>query len=303
MIRTMRGLFLALLLGACRTPDSPTTPIEAPTAVLRARVRLDVGRVTGLSGMATDDSGRLWAVPERRRVLLALRQVDSRTFERVAQQPIAGIADGVDTEALAWLGENRFALGTETQRPRRSQDDILIAETGPSSVTITGRITFSYRPWGLRAEVNRGIEGLCHSGGKLLVAVETVARVGNERWGPVGLFELANERWSHYRLRLRTPTGKLSSLACRERGSALEVLAVERHYGVSRLLRFVVGRDGEAQDIVPTEVADLGALIEGVPNMEGVGWMPDGGVAILVDNDTGGVTGPTEIILIDLSAR
>ena len=77
----------------------------------------------------------------------------------------------------------------------------------------------------------------------------------------------------------------------------LEVVAIERHYGVAWLLYFGVPLQGELGERKARSVFDLGTLVRGVPNMEGVVFLPDGRFAVITDNDTGGVTGPTEVLL------
>ena len=112
-----------------------------------------------------------------------------------------------------------------------------------------------------------------------------------------------------HRVHLTTRTGKISALACvpaRGRAGAIDVLAVERHFEVARLLRFTVppGRGDSAPKPVlePVVAVDLGPLLVHQENFEGLVW--DGGrdFALVVDNDWTHVTGPNLLVTARLVA-
>ncbi len=251
----------------------------------------------GLSGLAKDPSGRLWAVPERDRTLLALSP-QSNGFLSTAYR-LEGVPKGFDTEALASLGDGRFAFGTETQE-RRKSDQVLIATLEDGRARIVDRLTFDYGAWNIEAEANRGLEGLCYAGGQLLAGSEQPgkARQGNKRrrFAPLAsMSPTTHATIKRFRLWLTTETGKLSSLACRERRDKgdIEVLAIERHYKEARVLRFTLPAAGS--DIEPEVLVDLAALWPHPPNFEGVEWEGKS-LVLLVDNDSGGITGPSLLV-------
>lgn len=74
------------------------------------------------------------------------------------------------------------------------------------------------------------------------------------------------------------------------------MLAVERHFGVSRLLRFTVPAAGG--DIEPRIDADITEFANSTNlNFEGAEWGEDGTVILVVDNDYRAITGPNELVL------
>ena len=141
----MRDLVLLLLLFGCgETRGSPLPPaqeLELPW--------------DGLSGLARRPSGTLWAVPERQRVLIPLEE--GATVRRGGEAiPIAGVPDGMDTEALAWISEDLAALGSETWEDDRPKDDVLLVRVAPNSAVVEELVALPYSLWGRTGADNRG---------------------------------------------------------------------------------------------------------------------------------------------------
>jgi hypothetical protein len=268
------------------------------------RVVVDAPGVSGLSDLTTDGAGRLWAIAERSRALVRM-QADGSAPVVV---PLAGVPGDRDVEGLAWLDGERMALATEADDPRRTTDLLLIArlEGGGRRARVERTITLDYAIWPLQPRGNQGVEGLCRAGGALVAAVESVAGEGDRRLAPVATYDLGRARWTPYLVRLTTLTGKLSALSCRPRPGAIDVLAVERHFEVARLIRFEVpapapGRPPGPLEIAPVVVADLAPLLENQENFEGLVWDGDRVIALVVDNDWVGVSGPNLLVRARLS--
>jgi len=284
-------LVVAALVAACGS-----TPARRDVR----RVELAELRAAGISGSASDEAGRLWGVAERERCLYQFdrEQSDAPVAQRVA---LEGVPEDVDLESLAWIGPARLALGTERHEPRDA-DVILWAESANGAVRVTGALELSWRAlYGIEAPSNQGIEGLCYAGGLLVAGGEPVVQRDDVRWAPVARLDLRNgesTRWEPFLLRLTSAEGKLSSLDCSlgEDGEALDVFAIERHFGVTRVLRFTLPLDGPGGELVPAVVADLGQL-ERMPNMEGLSRR-QGRLLILTDHDSVTLEGTTETILL-----
>ena len=288
----MRALAIAsLLVAACAGAAAPreTEPIR----------RIDLGaQHRGLSGLAWTDA-RLWAVAERTRLLLSFEEDGSDLIE----VPIVGAGEEVDLESLAHLGGGRFAAGTEGRADGRATDDILIIDVAAGAATVIDRIPLAYARLGFAARDNQGIEGLCAVDSILLAGFETPAAEGDRR-APLARIDAASRRWTALWLRLTSETGKLAALDCRRRGAALEVLAVERHFEVVRVLYFVVPDDvPEGAVIEPRIAADLGAIRRPNENPEGIVWRDDRSAYLVLDNDFGDVLGPTELQLVSIDIR
>jgi len=272
-------LALACLLPAC----ARCHPVErAPGRVVALETELK-----GLSGLTRDAEGGLWAVAERGE---AIARIDPATFA-VTAYPLDGVPAGADLEAVTRLPDGRFVLGTERQTPERRSDPVLFATLRGDRASVTASRTCDYGRWQLEASDNHGLEGLCDAGGRLLVVTELVVERDGARWAPIGLYDESADRWTPFSLRLTSETGKLSAVDCREADGAIEALAVERHFGVARLLRFRVPLAGEGGAIEPTVALDLAAEVEPLPNFEGLVWERDGAALLLTDNqyrmDTG----------------
>jgi hypothetical protein len=300
-----------------RPEPRPTTPAHLVGA---ARSVIAAPSLTGLSDLTVDQEGKLWAVAERTRALIRIEPDGSD----VRLVPLVGVPVRLDVEGLAWLGDGRFALGTESDDPRRTSDLLLFARLvdGGARARVERSIALDYSRWPLRPRGNQGIEGVCRAGSALVVAVESASGSDAFRFAPVAVHELATGAWTTYLVRLTTRTGKLSALSCqirRGRGDAIDVLAVERHFGVARLIRFELPPAGSAPAapvttpagperpppvrIAPVLVADLAELLQQRENFEGLVWDGDRDIALVVDNDWATVTGPNLLVRARLSGR
>lgn len=307
MIRFLASIAVVMSLAFCAHGGAGGPAGESDRPAPFVRLVLETGARHGLSGLATDSEGRLWAVPERQQVLLPLSVGENEARIAGHPIPIEGIPARHDTESLAWAGPGRFALGTEAGRTGGAGDSILFGRIDEGRARVTRTVRVPYRRAGLATVRNRGIEGLCHAAGRLVAAVEQEVTRDGARYTPLFVGAppgAARPGWSLHWVRLTTRSGRLSSVACRPAKGGIEVLAIERHYTVSRLLRFVLARDDPASRIEPELVFDLAPWFAGLaPNFEGVGWLADGRIVLLSDNHYGGVTGPTELLLLPAPDR
>jgi hypothetical protein len=288
-VRAAVAVALLLACAGC-TKKEPRGPGRIVT--LDAEVR-------GLSGLTVDDHGAFWAPGEDGDAVL---RIDPETFG-VTRYPVVGAPPGTDLEAMAWVGGTRFLLGTETQERGRPSDTILDGRLDAGRFVVVPVGNLDYARWQLTAPDNLGIEGICHVDGLFVLATELVERQRKGRWAPVGMFDPKTQSWTAHRIKLTSRTGKLAALSCRLVGESIVALAVERHYGVSRLLRFQIPRGPEGQWIEPTLAADLSELVSPLPNFEGLVWMDDGSAVVLTDNQHRTATGePSRLYVIPSNA-
>jgi hypothetical protein len=204
---------------------------------------------------------------------------------------------------MAWADGTRFVLGTETQDKGRLRDRILDGRLDGADFKVASVGHLDYAHWNLTAPDNRGIEGICHVDGVLILATELVERQRGRRWAPVGMFDPKTQSWTAHRVGLSSKTGKLSAMSCHVVNGSIVALAVERHFGVSRLLRFQIPQGPEGQWIEPKVVLDLTESIDPLPNFEGLAWLEDGSVVLLTDNKyRRGPREPSRLYFIPASA-
>lgn len=282
----------ALTLLACVGCEKKKPEPSGPGRI----VALDT-EVPGLSGLTRDEHGAFWAAGERGDAVL---RIDPATLG-ITRYPVVGLSDGVDLEALTWIEGTRFVLGTETQESARRRDLILDGRIEGQTFKVTPIGHLDYVRWQMTARENHGIEGACQVKGTLVFATELALDEGGRRWAPLGVFDPATQSWTAHRVALSTADGKLAALDCRESEESIEALAVERHYGVARLVRFTVPR-GEGQSIDPRVVSDLSKLVAPVPNFEGLVWLEDGSAVLVTDNRyRGSATDPSRLYFIPAS--
>ena len=289
-MRAGGAIALALLACVGCTKKEPRGPGRILT--------LDT-EVVGLSGLSADEHGALWAPGEDADAVI---RIDPRSGG-VTRYSVVGAPKGTDLEALSWVEGTRFVLGTETQQKGRTRDVILDGRLRAGSFELAPVGHLDYSRWGLSARDNHGIEGICHVDGVLVMATELAEEQRGRRWAPLGMYDPMTKSWTAHRVALSSEDGKLAALDCRTRDGAIEALAVERHYGVSRLLRFRIPKGDVAQWIEPTLAADLSKLVEPLPNFEGLAWLDDGSAWLLNDNKYRGRSSePSRLYFIPASA-
>ena len=323
LLRHSRVLLVCAPLWACMGFGDAGAPKLTATA-LRGGVTLEPVATGGLEGLsdltATADgagSVQLWALPEQQRFLAPLDLRDpAHPALGPSVRPIVGIPRELDTESITSLGAGRFAVGTESMVAGRDGDAIfVVANDGnngdaatPRPLAVVQALVMPYRLWpGFRAAANEGIEGLCHAGGQLLASSESRGQLADgAHFAPLGRYDLGADTWQPMALRLTLPSGRISALQCRivpERPDVIELLAIERHFGVGRLLHAWVPRHAGVEEpapavIVPTVVADLPTLLGPIVNFEGVVWLPGHRVALLTDNHMMCVRGETYLLTL-----
>ena len=271
-----------------------------------ARVeRVALPRQRGLTGVsdlahAAGDGDLYYAIPERFHALISLR-VPAGPLAPVVQQltPLEGIPDGLDTESLAALGGGRFVAGTESTGSDRKTDAVFFIELQGDHARATRRLDVPWTAWGesVRAEENRGIEALCAVEGALWIAGEFVRVEQGSRVAPLGRVDPETGAVTPFRLRLTSPTGKIAALTCRRSPSGtVEAIAVERHYGVARLLRFPLPTGPQPDPITPDLALDLAPLLPDLPNFEGIAFDGDDHVLLVSDNQMAIEVGPTWVV-------
>lgn len=314
------ALGLVAGLAACEGFADEGHPVLTSLGRSRGLVlqELQTGGFYGLSDLTHTPGaeGRpvYWAIPEQQRALLQLDLTDPK-HPAVAPRPraILGIDSAYDTESVTALGHGRFAIGTETQQGKRPVDTIFIVagtspeepDTGPLNVVDT--LAMPYNLWpGLKVRRNEGLEGLCAAGPALLASSESVGRLpSGQRFAPLGRYELQDGRWVPYAMALTLPTGRLSAVQCRIHPQApdrIEILAIERHYGVGRILHATLPLLLEPdtcpapQVIFPEVLVDLSSLLAPLANFEGIDWLPNGDVLLVTDNHMGFIRGPSFLL-------
>ncbi len=293
-MRRCAPVILLCVLAACRCGDARLSlRVTAPAGVEVRVLRVHTQDAEGLSGAASGD-GELWLVAERQRRLLRMQVKADALTTKGAPVVLEGLAPDLETESLAWLGDGRVLIGTET-RGDRAQDVLLLMTIDGDRASVLQRIIVDYARLGVVAEDNHGIEGACAVGDAWVLGLEQRDPQGI---ATVLLYDATEQTWQVRRLRLTTSDGKLASLDCRAgvADGEIEVVAIERHYGVGRLLAFTLGaRSDKGSTIAPRVLIDLAQVVEPLPNFESV--VIDGtDVIVITDNHHARVTGPTEAL-------
>jgi len=253
---------------------------------------IEVKTAPGLSGLAVDDGDGIWTIAERdaRAYRITLDAQDKPTLETFV---VEGIPPKIDLEGIAWLGPDKFALGTEGKIDGLAT--VLLAERRGQSLVVTRTIDLPEEKIGIRLPSNHGAEGVCGQGDAIIVAIEAVGTAGGKRFAPI--VRIQNAEIVHiHRLWLTTKIGKLSALDCTiaPDGTA-KVLAIERHFTVTKILEFTLPTT--EGDITPTEVLDLGTVLNSRLNLEGIAVTRSGRVVAVVDNQWKTLQGPSVLVL------
>lgn len=269
-----------------------TKPVTRETRAIRTNLRLE--DVSGLSDLTADGSGNLWTVAERQKMLLGINGGQGGT-----RLPIA-LNETVDLESLAWLTGDEFAFGTESDEVPRNGDVILFGKKTATGVTITGRLPVATSLWGISASKNHGFEGLCAADGVLIAALEEAKQEGAKRLSPLARIDLKTRTVTPFWLKLTSDKGKVSALSCRTSagGNEIEITAIERNFGVARIISSRMLRYGDSKTLHATSILDLLQYINTKEkvNFEGIVVTSPSQMILINDNDYGGITGPTFLL-------
>ncbi|HEU4611421.1 MAG TPA: esterase-like activity of phytase family protein, partial [Kofleriaceae bacterium] len=271
----MRLLAAVALIACGKHHDAGVLDKQAAKGVFE-EVRIDTP--PGMSDLTIDDRGILWGIAERDRQVV---EIDLSTMPpRTTAHPLDGFSPGVDTEALAWLGGGRFAIGTEAATEATAS--IAFAELQGDRLVVTHTRLVTSEELGVTITDNHGIESVCGSGDEVIAASESAGKLPDgTRFA--ALARLRGDALSVAKVRLTSDVGKLSALHCTlaPDGTA-DVVGIERHYSVSRIVRFTATRD--AVEITPTVVLDLAPILRDSLNLEGIVRLPDGRLVAINDN-------------------
>ncbi|MEP6859759.1 MAG: hypothetical protein ABJE66_04010 [Deltaproteobacteria bacterium] len=288
--------FLVLALGACGKHDDDKTAVAVPPAPFD---EVDTDLPPGTSDLSIDDQGHLWAVAERERVVAEIVLDLEHETAKFTRHPLDGVPDGVDTEALSWLGGGKFAVGTEGQE--QATATVMFGELGTDGhIALHPGVDLTDKILGITLVKNHGVEALCGRGDDLLVAIESWGTFDDKsRWAPLVRIH-AGVVTGVQKLKLTTATGKISAMTCTfAPDGTIDAIAIERHYSVSRILTFSVPLD---KDLITPEVAlDLWPVVRdryhAKLNLEGIVKLPDGRWVMVNDNQGARVDGPTKLFV------
>ncbi len=245
----------------------------------------------GLSDLTVGPHQALWTIAERDRVLVEIKLGKHTAKTRTV--PIDGVPAGIDTEGLAWLGGDRFAISYEGKYAPTA--GILWIQLHGGRATVTGGRTLTSEELGVTLTPNHGAEALCGTANDLLVGIETWAILPEGgRYAPIA--RLRGDTTSIVKFRLTSERGKISALTCTiDAAGAAHGLAIERHFGVSRVLAFTIPRD--ATEVTPTILLDLSVAIHDTLNLEGIAELHDGRIVIVNDNQSTVIEAPNELLV------
>ena len=311
--RQSRGVvaICALVLGlaGCPAGGGSSSPVPAAKkATANTTVEIRTASV-GLSGLDMASDGTLWVVPERQRLLIPI----AANGDTGPVVPLTGIPDGVDTESVAWLGKGEVALGLEAPKEglvmingKRCDVGIMVLDAAASSLRLARCLALPMARWNMSPEPNRGVEGLCHAGGLLAAALETVVERGGKRVAPMGVYDLNRKVWQAHTIAMSSEAklkGKISALHCDVAPSqegGLTVTAVERHFQVRRVVRYQVPANAGATPLAPTVLLNLTAAGIKGDNPEGLVRLDNKRWAVINDNHYGRQMGPSYLATFEL---
>jgi hypothetical protein len=283
----------ALAAAAC---DNRPNIDQARAATLFTTV--DVATSPGLSGLAVDHAGGLWTVAERggRAYRITL---DDALRPMIEPFVIEGLPPDTDVEGIAVLGVDRFALGTEGHEDGVAT--VLLAERRGAVLAATRTIELPEQSIGIRLVKNHGAEGVCGAGETIVVGIEDVGEQGGRRWAPIVRIEGGAIARTH-RLWLTTRTGKIAGLDCVPAADgSIVAWAVERHFEETHLIRFTLppltSLGAGSDELTPVVALELGPVLNGRLNLEGIARLPDGRIVTVVDNQWKRVTGPSQLLV------
>ncbi len=299
---------VVLALAACGPVTAHVPDDLAAHGVYR--IPLEVGKAHGLSGLAVAADGGVWTIAERAATAFRIDLDLTRsppTVRAIEPWPVVGLPPGEELESLAILPDGAMMVGAEG-RAAHVVHAYRLEKVGHRLEVRGPAISMKAKQLGVHAGGNHGAEGACAVPGLTLFAIEAAGQDAVSRWAPLVVLheggpdgddvtQAAALTPDHVRhLRLTTATGKISALDCWRDGDRVRVIAIERHFAVTRILGFDLDDGAGDLPIAPTVLRDLAPVLHGSLNLEGLVRLPDGHLLAVVDNQYGTLTGPDELI-------
>jgi hypothetical protein len=311
LIGFLAALFLFLGCGQCASNNRSSglgfTAVSLPLPSGYTLFQTTDSNMEGLSGLTVSPSSTLWAIPEQKRFLVPIVKEGETLRLREKPIPIIGIDEDLDTESIAALSDTEFVVGTEGHG-KRATDKLFWLKRDRTKARVVKVVSVEYRLWGIKAENNKGLEGLCYANGQLVIAGEPVFVVQGRRYAPIVRYEIATGTFYPAQLALTTTSGKISAVFCSmTQMNSLDVFAIERHYEIARVLGFKLPiastkENDQPVTILPEVKLDLANVIHPLPNFEGIARM-DSDLFLLTDNNHSGVVGPTYLLRVSSAPR
>lgn len=274
----MRRLIAVVVIGACS--GGPSAP---PAGAL------DLDTAPGLSGLSVAGDGALWTVAERARTAYRI-VLDGDRVRSIEPVAIEGVPAELDLESIEAVSDTVFLLGTEGNGTAAAQvwtadrrGDRMTARPVPAAIDPATHVIAP----------NHGVEGICGTEESGAVALETVVDEGGRRLGQVDLRR--DGVVTPQRVVMTSATGKISGIDCEVGADGVDVIAIERHFEVTRIIRFNLR--GEAEPVAAAVVRDLADLAKG-RNFEGLALLPDGRIALVTDNQWKKIEGPSQLVIL-----
>lgn len=291
----MKSTLALLLLVACHAHEDNVAVALPPVPF----DELEVALPPGTSDLSLDDHGHMWSIAERDREIDEIALTEAPLGVTITKHLLDGVPDGLDTEALAWLGEGTFAIGTEGQDDPTAS--VMHGQLQPNGrITVTPEMALTSEQLGVALTVNHGAEGMCGHGDDLIVGIESFATLpSGSRWSPLVRIH-AGRVIAVQRVMLTSDHGKISALSCTfAADGTADVIAIERHFGVSRIITFT--SPAAAGDITPKIALDLWEIVRDryheKLNLEGIVKLADGRWVMVNDNQGATVDGPTKLFV------
>jgi len=249
----------------------------------------------GLSGLAADEAGGIWAVSERGSEVYRIT-LDPALVPTVQRFTVTGSPPDTDLEGIEALGNDRFVFGTEGKLDGLAT--VLTAVRRDSTIAITGALVLEADELGVELASNHGAEGVCGEGDTIIAAIEAVGTLGDRRFAPIARITGGKIVRVH-RLWLTTATGKVSAVDCKlAADGTITGWAIERDFVVTKVLGFTLPPPGQGEDgITPVDKLDLSKVLNGRLNLEGIAETSDGRVVAVVDNQWKKLTGPSLLLV------
>jgi hypothetical protein len=293
-VRILAATAVALAVGCNSAVVPQPPPPHEPGEPFTELVMPDAPQ--GLSGLAADADGVLWSVAERAQEIARITLRGTRAAPELVRLPIAGVPPETDLEGIEVLPDGTLAIAAEGQH--RGVASLLRAARDGDGFRITSALELPADRLGVTLTPNHGAEAVCGDARALVVGIEVVGEVHGRRYAPVvrivdGAIVAVQRLW------LTSDKGKLGALDCTiAADGAVTGWGIERHYGVTRVIRVALPPPGTADDAgAATVVDDLEVWFRGRLNLEGIAELPDGQVVIVNDSATAKTTGATELVV------
>lgn len=290
-------LLLCLAFSTCSKKQHTIESSNAKPAALVGKSTIKDHDARGVSGLDAFRNGTI-AVAERSGFAFHIEK--DGAFRKLT---INGHKSDIDLEGVATLDDDTVLFSTERSKTH-DYEEIWVGTVKSDRIDIASKHTIP-KPSEWTFGHNNGLEGICISANYIWVIAEIDFKDHGKRSAGLARIHKSDLKSNDdttptwFSVPLTSAKGKLSALDCDNKDDHVVFWAVERHFGVSRIIEFKINTTQDnTLPIQSSPILELAHILPVIPNFEGLVRSREGHWVLINDNEYTTLDGDTFLTML-----